>query len=376
MTKNNPLITNNNGNEQLENNFNAIQSILGTDISITASFPSNNQPKIINEQLEFDRIYLDSLSRINQLNNNPNLLNKNNCSLWPPSILNDMINLAKNIFYNNIHLESETINNNNEKISFKTASATILERQQESKLLMTSGNNVFVNNYVDPSTLMLMEGQNKEESENGIDCFTILNDIHSLASSTSTSNSSNEEILNGYIPFKLNINKTDNNKQNKKIKELNKIANHNYRSQSQVLKNNLNLLSNIGDEQIVKRQKDKKAANYEPITANSMLMYMMEQQSYPIKNAVNSDENGLFWQKTLSNQTAENDEFLSSILANNNSMSIQHFLKGIDFSIDNLFNNRWNSLQEINLRLLVLTIQWIKNMPLFLRLNINDQVNC
>nr|XP_027194925.1 nuclear receptor subfamily 2 group E member 1-like [Dermatophagoides pteronyssinus] len=37
------------------------------------------------------------------------------------------------------------------------------------------------------------------------------------------------------------------------------------------------------------------------------------------------------------------------------------------------FENKFNSLQEINLRLLVLTIQWIKNMPLFIRLDNNDQ---
>ena len=55
---------------------------------------------------------------------------------------------------------------------------------------------------------------------------------------------------------------------------------------------------------------------------------------------------------------------------------MQQFIKGIDSSlVMNLFSeNKFNSLQEINLRLLVLTIQWIKNMPLFIRLDNNDQV--
>ncbi|KAH7644791.1 nuclear receptor subfamily 2 group e member 1-like [Dermatophagoides farinae] len=54
---------------------------------------------------------------------------------------------------------------------------------------------------------------------------------------------------------------------------------------------------------------------------------------------------------------------------------MQQFIRGIDSSLMmNLFSdNKLNSLQEINLRLLILTIQWIKNMPLFIRLDINDQ---
>ncbi|XP_075676218.1 uncharacterized protein LOC113789570 [Dermatophagoides pteronyssinus] len=340
-----------------------------------------------NDNNNNNNLYIDSLNRIkfyltNQSNHiNQSIMNDpvNLCSLMvtSPTILNDMINFAKCVYHQQHNIQQQQRQDYHQshqsiKPLLPTLSPAIsILPSSSSTTIIRPTTTTTTNNVLSIKNPFITNGKsslNKESNNNlntKTNCCSIFNDIHSLASSSNNNNNNNESIRfsqNGHqqseSPFELNVNQIQI-----EGKDMSNNQHYHYKKETKrLLSEMMNICTKESSTSSTKqRVNDKKRNNHHYHHHNHHYQQHTIKQTTSMRHDENEEQ--FIW----NNNNNDEVEFGTGMM--------QQFIKGIDSSlVMNLFSeNKFNSLQEINLRLLVLTIQWIKNMPLFIRLDNNDQ---
>nr|XP_046918965.1 protein dissatisfaction-like [Dermatophagoides farinae] len=213
---------------------------------------------------------------------------------------------------------------------------------------------------------------NESSMNKGQNNGSIFNDIHSLASSSNSSNEAIRIVQNGLQSRSLfDLNGKDgvhNNNQQCHHHHHHQHHDHGYKTQTKPHPSKVVYFST--KDVTSKRVNDKKRHHHHHHHHHHQ--HSIKTTTTAAQHDDDENEEKFVWNNNNNNNNNNNADKAAVEFGTG---MMQQFIRGIDSSLMmNLFSdNKLNSLQEINLRLLILTIQWIKNMPLFIRLDINDQ---